>query len=277
MNHNIAVLRVRKGVPGVGRMLARELDCPEVTCGYRPMFARPEPFIIFNYGRSQEPIWNDPRYHWLNKPEAVGLCVDKRATFETLAKHNVPTLQWTRHQPTAQNWLEGGRRIFARTQVAGSKGKGIIIVEPGGNVPYAPLYTVDAQHTHEFRVQTFRGRVIDIVQKKRMGREKLARFGLAEADPNIRSYKRGWVFAHKDHAYNEAGRAVLQRVALNATAALGLDFCGVDLAANIDRNGNVTWAGIIEMNSAPGIDAPTTFKAYINAIKEFYNEVNRNQ
>jgi hypothetical protein len=273
MNNHIGILRAHKGVPGVGRMLARALDCPEVTCGYRPLFARPDPFLIFNYGRSQVPIWDDPRYHWLNRPEAVGLCVDKRLTFMALAKNGVPSLDWTTDPIEANRWLINGHRVFARTQVAGSKGKGIVIMEPGDRLPQASLYTKAAEHTHEFRVQTFRGKVIDIVQKKRMGREKLARFGLEKADLNIRSYKRGWVFAHKDHAYNELGKSTLCNIALDATKALGLDFCGVDMAANVDHQGNVQWAGIIEMNSAPGIDAPTTFKAYINAIKEYYNEI----
>lgn len=271
---NVAIYRARKGVPGIGLKLARALNAYEVT-SERPAQRPANGAVVINYGRSTKPAWLqdlvDNNGYVVNKGSAVAKCVDKRVTLNELSVAGIPCLDYTLHRAEAQRWADNGTRVFARTIANGKKGKGIVIVHPGEQVPDAPLYTADWPKTHEFRVHVAFGKVIDLVQKKRMGEEKLAAMGIAEINEDVRNRGRGWVFAHKNRALRGATRPTLEKRALDAAKALGLDYCGIDMLVRLDEENNFIGAVVCEVNSAPGMSSPTTFASYVGAFKDFIN------
>jgi len=79
-------------------------------------------------------------------------------------------------------------------------------------------------------------------------------------DMFIRSNTRGWKFSRVNSVVAE-----LEKAAIDAVNALGLDFAAVDCCTDI--NGNVY---IIELNTGPGLKG-TPFDAYIAAFKNTIN------
>lgn len=271
---NVGVYRIRKGVPGIGRKIATALGAYELT-SVRPEHRPALGAVVINYGRSQRPEWLADLVknggYVVNTGSAVAKCVDKRVTLHELSKAGVPCLDYTLEQDEAQQWSDNGHRVFARTTAVGKKGKGIVITNAGERVPDAPLYTADWRKTHEFRVHVAFGKVIDLVQKKRMGEEKLAVMGIKDINEDVRNRGRGWVFAHKNRALRGKTRPTLENIALAAAKTLALDYCGVDVLVKLDEENNFVDAVVCEVNSAPGMSSPTTFAAYVGAFKDFIN------
>lgn len=272
---DLAVLRIRKSVPGVGRKVARHFDAQEVVCGFKPTIPLSEGTVIFNYGRSVVPVWAEEAIGKgctiLNKPSNVINSVDKRRSLSVMSAAGVPTLEHTTDRNVALGWVLTDGDVVVRHKVKSKQGKGVEVVERGQDLPHAPLYTRHYKKTHEFRVHVFQGKVIDLVQKKRMGKKKLAKLGLGEAHSFLRNHKQGYVFAHNelvcDFLGRDNGRSTIEQIGIDATEAIGLDYCGVDILARYDDQGLFIDAVVCETNSAPGMSSPTTFKAYADAIE----------
>ena len=269
LSNNYVVLRARKGVPGVGRKLSKHFNANEVTALHKPNIKVPSGAKIINYGRSVTPIWLqdavDRGCKVINSAEAVQLCVDKLKTLRRMWLHEVPALEFSDNRETAQAWLDKGESVIVRHTVKGKQGKGVELVGPEQYLPAAPLYTKFYDKTHEFRVHIVGGKVIDYVQKKKMGERKLRERGITEVDKLLRNHKRGWVFAHNDLLVE--GRGEIEVMALRGAKALGIDYCGVDVLARYDGTSFID-AVVCEINSAPGMSSPTTFKAYVKAFEE---------
>ena len=270
----LAVLRIRKNVPGIGRKVARHFNAQEVVCGHNPTDRLADETVVFNYGRSKIPVWAEGArargVTILNKPSAVARSVDKITCLNILQEAGVPCLESTTIRNTALVWQRQGFNVVVRHTTTGKQGQGVELVGGRQEIPEAPLYTKEYTKTHEFRVHVFKGEVIDLVQKKRMGKKKLAKLGLEQADTFLRNHKKGYTFAHNDLICDELGgnngREFLERISLDAVAAIGLDYCGVDVLARYNANGSFIDAVICETNSAPGMSSPTTFNAYAEAI-----------
>jgi carbamoylphosphate synthase large subunit len=272
-NPSLYILRIKKDNPGVGQRLGRAFGADQLVCGLKPQRKIPDGAFVINYGRSEMPVWASQNVRIFNFPEAVAKCVDKRITLNLLAQAGVPCLNSTTSKEQATSWLKEGKPVVVRATATGKKGIGVSLVKPGEDLPDAPLYTEFYDKTHEFRVHVFRGkegelRVIDLVQKKKMGKAKLAKIGIETVNDLVRNHKRGWVFAHNDLALKDSdfGMALLKSISINAAATLGMDFCAVDILAKIE-NGKVD-IKVCEVNSAPGMSAPATFDAYVKAFTE---------
>lgn len=275
-SEKIAILRMRKGVPGVGRKLARYFNAYELTCGHKPAVKIPDNAVVINYGRSNWPVWymeaRQRGVRLLNQPSAVANSVDKRLTLELLSNAGVPCLDWSTDKAVAYDWYNNWTPVIIRHQVNGKKGNGIELADPEGDLsqgynketfPDAPLYTKHYDKDVEFRVHVVNGEVIDYVQKKRMGKKKREKLGLTDNDMLIRNHKRGWVFAHNDIIHSP----LVKKLALDTVATLGLDYGGIDILAKTS-DGEVVDAVVCESNSAPGMSSVTTFKAYVNAFEK---------
>lgn len=263
-NDAMVVLRIRRAVPGVGQKIGRAFGANQVTCGHRPRRAVRDGAFIFNYGRSEYPIWYDRSKHtFINTPEAVANCVDKRKTLGLLTRYDVPCLEYTTDRLEAQTMLLQGTDVYARTKVSSKKGNGIVLLDSStDDAVDAPLYTRSFPTVHEYRVHVFNGQVIDITQKKRMGKKKREARGI-EVNERIRNHGRGWVFAHRNlHCDEEGYRGAISEISIAACHVLGLDYGGVDLLVDADNN-----AVVCEVNSAPGMRCTETFQAYLNAIE----------
>ena len=267
-----AILRIRKGVPGVGSRIARELDLYEVTCNHMPNGGIAPHGIVINYGRSQWPIWDRPDIRMLNPPSAVGVACDKLETLKHLQAFRVASVDWTTSKEQAEIWLRNGYSVVIRHTLTGKQGQGVQLFTPAdwgeSELPLAPLYTIHYNKTHEFRVHVAGGKCIDYVQKKRMGRKKLDKYGLQQPDELLRNHKRGWVFAHNDLIES----ALIRQLGVAAVEVCDLDFGAADILAKVSPDGEVLDAVVCEVNSAPNMSSQITFNAYCNYFTYVLNQ-----
>ncbi len=201
---------------------------------------------VINWGNTTIPYWGG---NILNKPENVALATSKLTTFQKFQEHNVPCPDWTTDKQTAKQWITEGHEVYARTQLSGHSGSGIVVCSDPNNLTHAKLYTKRVKAKYEFRVHVFKGKVIDFQQKKR-------RNG-AEANPYIRNHSNGYVYARSDVALPE----VVAQAATKAVSALSLDFGAVDIGYVSLHN----TAYCYEVNTAPGLEN-TTISKYKAAI-----------
>lgn len=263
----IHVYTIAKRTPFIARKIARKMGTEVLRKDVIPTkVSRGD--IIFNYGGSTPPKWDhllafmDIRVvnHW----DAVDRSVDKIKSFAALNKAGVPTLEWCTSSKAATN--AGWGRTVVRALTRSTKAKGVSVIDPPSpnsvvdELPDAPLYTRYWPKTHEFRVHVFDDVVIDYTQKKMISKEKRKERGIVPVR-FIRSYDNGWIFSRNDIIVLPE----IRKLALDATKAVGLDYCGVDILARLDKKGNFKEAVVCETNSAPGMQN-TTFKNYMNKI-----------
>lgn len=120
--------------------------------------------------------------------------------------------------------------------------------------------------THEFRAHVFRGKVIDFIEKRARPVE-----GLPPPDREVRSWSNGWVFSH-NLSVEESTLVPLKEACVKAVACLGLDFGTVDILAILEKTEvprRMKSYRICEVNTAPGLESPTTIDAWVSAIKEW--------
>lgn len=271
MTIDVGVLRIRKGRPGVGRRIAALFggEEHEVTCGYRPAHKLTKGALVINYGRGDRPIWWRDDLRILNHWDAVRNSANKVYSFEFLDDSGVQVMDWTTDYEQAVDWIDEGSRVFARKTVNGKKGQGIVIASTLKElltVARAPLFTKAYEKKHEFRVFVAGGKVIDLVQKRKMTPEKFAQAGrFDEIDMDLRNYRRGWVFAHETQL-GPKGRKYIDKLALDAMKAVGLDYGAVDILYKAHND-----MVVCETNSAPAMRGKTTwgvFKKYFEAQYE---------
>jgi glutathione synthase/RimK-type ligase-like ATP-grasp enzyme len=136
--------------------------------------------------------------------------------------------------------------------LTGHSGHGIIVATNTFELVDAPLYTAKTKHKNEYRVHVFKGKVIDVQQKKR-------RIGV-DANSLVRNHSNGWVYARADIEPPEK----LLLSAVEAVRLLGLDFGAVDIGHRVIDNK----VFVFEVNTAPGIEG-TTLQRYVNAFNNY--------
>lgn len=186
----------------------------------------------------------------LNQPRQVSLASNKLRSFEAFDENEVGSVPWSAQRLDAQAWLDDGRTVVARTVLTGHSGNGIIIVEPGDELPDAPLYTRYISKTHEYRIHVVRDQVIDVQRKIRD----------PEREPTtwkVRSHENGFMFVRNNVQIDDA----IRELAVNAVQALGLDFGAVDIIS--DKHGA---SYILEINTAPGLEGQT-ITSYAEAFR----------
>lgn len=213
--------------------------------------------LLISWGHSKLLMRNG-----LNKPEAVNKAADKRLTFAALKAAGLNTVKWTLDKAEANEWVNSGYTVLARTKVRAAGGRGIVVCKIGNSeaislLPDAPLYTRYQNKEKEYRVHVFKGKVIDVTQKRRVS-------GIEErslAQRLVRSYDNNWVYCRADMIVPLA----LVDLAKKAVAALGLDFGAVDIITKGEK------CYLVEINTAPGLEG-TTLAAYVKAFKEYIYE-----
>jgi RimK-like ATP-grasp domain len=194
----------------------------------------------------------------LNCPDAISRAVNKRKAFEIWAGQNVSTVPWTANKAVAKEWLAAGKTVVVRKILTGHEGAGIIIVEPGQELPDAPLYSQYIFKVSEFRVHATRDKAfashMKIKDPKTQEQPKSWK---------VRSYQNGFIFQRNNVPASGARSAL----AVEAVSTLGLDFGAVDIIK--DKHGKYY---VLEVNTAPGIEGQTT-PAYAAAIKELVDAV----
>lgn len=228
--------------------------------------------LVVNYGTGHNPTFNlGAKSVVLNKPEAVLRAISKRSSYEAFLSKSVPTLDFTRDKGVASAWLQEGSGVLCRRDGL-SGGAGIVFVPKGSkSLPDADFYTKYFAKTHEYRAHVFSGRLIDLTQKRlQNGASKDAN---APAETRIvRSLENGWVHAHGEIYTPGDVRSRIEKLAVDALGALGLDFGAVDVLAKFsDKHPNQPPVLVVcEVNTAPGLANEVTLKAYEKAILAHY-------
>lgn len=246
----LRILPYRKGSKSA-RVLARALNGLRVR--FDGIFKPRLRHLVLNWGNPRTPRW------WqvgLNSPEAVGRSSNKLSALTTLKAAGVSIPLFTTSHEEAKKWVTVDERIVVGRRILnGSKGVGCVVYgAEGSETPIfnCPLYTLHLRHKREFRIHVFKGRIIDMVEKRK-------RRGFENRNTWIRNYNNGYVFARDNLQVPECVR----QSAINATMALGLDFGAVDVAYREKENK----AYVFEVNTAPGIEG-TTIQSYIGAIRQ---------
>ena len=203
--------------------------------------------MIINWGSSTPPQF-PTRAGIINKPEAVKLAVNKYFTLRRLTEAGVPTLVFYTSAVEAGEAVQNGKVIFARKDLTGRSGSGIIVIRDINEMVGAPLYTEFFDKKIEYRVHVAFGSVFDF-------QAKLKRNGV-DADPYVFSYDNGRVFCRGDIELPPAA----EQAAVDAVAALGLDFAALDIG--VDEDGNVA---VFEVNTSPALEG-TTLERYSEVL-----------
>ena len=201
---------------------------------------------IINWGSSQCPYVFSPA-RVLNPPAKISLAANKLLSFQALAAANVPIPAFAADRSSV-SW-EG--TTVVRHKLTGHSGEGIEIVEPGTELPAAPLYVEYVKKEDEYRVHII-GESITTVQRK--ARDK------SNENPNwqVRNHANGFVFVRE----GVDPPACVRDAATGAIAALGLDFGAVDVIYN-RKSGK---AYVLEVNTAPGMEG-TTIQEYADGFR----------
>jgi hypothetical protein len=235
------------------KALARGLGVKRVRNTYEPR----RNDVIINWGNSR--CVNYVRTHLdLNKHEAIAIASNKLKTFETLSAAGFTHLPiWSASRYDIYNLWAGypNHNVYCRTSLTGHSGSGIVIATNSYELVDAPLYTIQTKHKHEFRVHVFKGKVIDVQQKKR-------RLDYTGPSTGIRNHSNGYIYARVEVSVPE----LLLSSAVSAVNILGLDFGAVDIGYR-KRDGKVF---VFEVNTAPGL-VGTTLDKYVNTFKEYLN------
>ena len=189
----------------------------------------------------------------LNVPDTLRDWINKLAFFRQMETLDIANLvpPFSTSIEEAQKWQAQGCAVVARELLSASGGRGIIIVEPGKEIPQVPLYVQYIKKKDEYRAHFFGDKVLDFQRKmKRNDRD--------DADFRVRNLENGFIYGRENI---NPPPAVLQ-VADTIAKVTDLDFGAIDIIYNAraDR------AYALEINSAPGLEG-TTLEVYKRGIR----------
>lgn len=200
----------------------------------------------------------------LNPYGSVCSAVNKLDAFQIMddAAVSVPAFS-PRYGPDVLEETNSTNSIWlARHSLTGSGGEGITVVRRGDVWPVAPLYVKYIPKLVEFRVHVFNdGESFRILNRQKLRESEVEQ---SRDERLIRNRENGWVFGL---VRDMDGATKAQDEAIKAVAALGLDFGAVDVIVGRDDGK----AYVLEVNTAPGLEADETLKFYRDAIINRYN------
>lgn len=211
--------------------------------------------VVINWGSSELPV-QVQRSRVINPADRIAICSNKLRFFQYVGDRcSVP--EWTTEKVVAIRWLTEKHTICARQVLNGHSAQGLVIMtnDPRTHVD-APLYVKYIPKKDEYRVHVVRGNVIDI-QKKVLQRAFAEEHG-DDINWKVRNLANGFIYQRE----NIQTPVVVSQEAINAIAAVQLDFGAVDIVFNNKQNR----AYVLEINSAPGIQG-TTVQNYANALR----------
>jgi len=243
------------------KFLARELGylrCNPLATRFRPRGSD----LIINWGSSVWPFGTRGiiRGKILNHPEDVRVASNKVSSLHNMQADGVSVIPFTQSYEQALEWLEEeGSYVYERHLLSGHGGAGINVCTSSSSLnPAIPLYTRGIPIRREYRIHVFNGEVIDHVQKRK-------RLDAPDTNSFIRNHTHGWIFVREGFDHLEE----VEQQAINAVAALGLDFGAVDIIT--EKQTSKVY--VLEVNTAPGFaEGSTTLTRYANAIRRFINE-----
>lgn len=215
------------------------------------------PATVINWGHTNVGLSGRERFKILNAPEAVLKASDKLRFFQAMDGTKL-TVPYCTALKTAQEWIENGHAVVARTILNSHSGNGIVLASELSALVNCHLYTKYIKKENEWRVHVFNGEVIDVQRKAR---------NLTVPDDqvnwHVRSHANGFIYMRGDlDAFKPDLLARISDSAINTCSTLALDFGAVDIITT--KGGKVY---VLEVNTAPGLEG-TTLANYVNAIKK---------
>ncbi len=240
------------------KALKRVLGCNRIAIR-RDTYRHPRGRKVINWG-SQRLYPGIPDADYINHPSKTALASNKIKTLTKLTEVGVPTLGFTLDRETAQQKLDDMEvhSIYVRHEISSNSGKGIEVIEYGGQVPEAPLYTFGLYKWTEWRLHV--GRRTDDTPMTIRIQQKVRRDG-TKRDPGtdpIRNHEGDYVFRVQELRVPDEEALLI--TGGNALSALGLHFGAIDMAHTAEG-----WK-VIEVNTACGLAGETTAQAY----KEYF-------
>ena len=225
---------------------------------------RPSGDVVINWGNSTRPENFEWQSHDLNHPDSVKRAANKLVTLNCLAATDVPVPDFTNDIDEAFDWAAHGHTVVIRHRLNAHSGEGIELFTEDdyfadNDMPEAPLYVRYKKKRSEFRVHIFKGRLIDIQEKR-----KQIAFDRNDLQSKIRSHANGWAFCREDLDIPTS----LVGIARDSVACLGLDFGAVDMIYNQREN----QCYVLEVNTAVGLEG-STVGFYADAITDYVNSL----
>lgn len=204
----------------------------------------------------------------LNKPECVGIAVNKLLTFMAFKEHDVPRPTFIVDKEMALRYIQDGHKIVCRTLLCSSSGKGIVIATNKEELVNAPLYTLLYKKKREFRVHVPSDHfdsMFYIQQKRRKTSESLANsnINLDERSKYIRNLANGWIYSDISESLTSHEYELLCNIALSAINSLDLHFGAVDIMETEDG------MKVLEVNTAPGLKNTKTLEFYTKEFSKY--------
>lgn len=250
-----------------GRVLKDALGIPEIVhenSVYRGQWND----IVVNWGCSQLPRNVRLAGCVLNNDTSVYNAIHKKRSFEIFARSDgrVPHVPFTDSHDVVRQWLRDGHRVYARTRVTGFDGAGLVeLVGAETPIVAANLYTQGVDIQQEYRVTVIRpddvahlGHGVVIAAQRKVKADTAER----TTSDTVRVSSNGWGFKLIDH--ERYLPASVRNAAIQALAALDLDFAGIDVVLKPDGT-----AAVLEANTAPQL-TPTVCRRLAAAILEYY-------
>lgn len=200
----------------------------------------------------------------LEQPETkklyYGKAVDKLTQYSFFLEKGLPHPEWSINYEDAQQWLANGSVVICRESVKGHSGSGVFVCHPGEEeLIAAKIYVKYQKKKREFRVNLFKGKFVNIREKKRMAG--------AEGNTHVWTPSNGYTTVKLQTPVKDL--QLVKDLAEAAAAVSESDFVGIDIIYNAFYDKYY----ILEVNSGPSIEG-SSVDDYCNAIKEWMNESN---
>lgn len=215
--------------------------------------------VVVNWGNSEMIV---DSYHWLNVPAAVRVATSKSDSLKYMSAGGVPCVEILSTEK-AVHCVKSGDPVVLRYVNNGHGGKGIVVCKSYQELDTAikekgmpRLFTKYFKGREEYRIHVAGDEMFDAQQKRK-------RADAENVVVEVRNHDNGWVFCREDVVVPD----VVRDAAVQAVAALGLDFGAVDIKYNEKAN----TCAVLEVNTAPGLEG-TTLEKYCEKIMELVQQ-----
>lgn len=241
-----------------GRKLVRELGISSQRSLQRDVRRASSVTSLIRWGVSQS-FGENPKYE-LNTRDAIALAANKQRTLRHLQQAGIRVPELATNKNAAQEFLTAGHVLVGRPDYhqGGSDFRIIRNLSDLRNDTTSSHWTVLYDKSSEWRIHVFRGEVIGASKKISDGVEHRIRNQYA------RNHTNGWRFFKVD-VNNLQDR--IKELAVDAVAALGLDFGAVDIILS----SNPRRYYVLEVNTAPSLEENSTiFNTYLDYFSEWF-------
>lgn len=205
--------------------------------------------VAISWGNSILPAWHE-NVEWINHPNGIGLVCNKGdwAKF-CYDNSSLAVPEFTTSSILAQQWLDEGEKVLARTILNGKGGAGIVTMRPGAVMQQAPLYTKYVNKQREYRLIVSvdvegTATLIHATSKRRSDSQPVT-------DSLIRTMENGWVFQNEDI---ESIPTTVEQAVCGVAFQLKEEEDLSILAYDVGYNTNSDTAVVYEANSAWGMN-----------------------